>query len=125
MAPSTHLFLFFIIPLAALWLLGTLGPCEATTVSLTSGPFSNSRRQAFVSRGRASGRSEFLPSLFDEDLDNESYKEVEECSVRLTTPLMKIFHSMFCDHTLLVSPSCDSIFLLRLLTAKSLFFMTL
>jgi len=78
---STCFTRFSITAVAVLWFSALLGQCEATTVSLTAGPYSNSRRQYFGSRGWSSSRRQFSPTLFDDDLDNESYKEVEECSM--------------------------------------------
>jgi hypothetical protein len=120
MASSTRRICFSITAVAALWVSAFLGQCEATTVSLTAGPYSNSRRQSFRSTGWSRNRSQLSASLFDDDLDNESYKKVEECSVGLITTLTdKKFHSMFCDYTLLsiamASPS-EHIFFVRVLT---------
>mmetsp|Transcript_16882 Transcript_16882/g.38709 ORF Transcript_16882/g.38709 Transcript_16882/m.38709 type:complete len:347 (-) Transcript_16882:272-1312(-) len=57
-----------------------VGQCQATTVSLTSGPYSNSRRHAFLSREHFSRRSQLAPNMLDEDLNND-YKKVEDCSL--------------------------------------------
>jgi len=74
-------FRFSLIAVSALWVSSLLAQCEATTVSLTSGPYSNSRRQSFGSRGWSNRRSQLAPALFDDDLDDGSYKEVEECGL--------------------------------------------
>ena len=102
MVASTRRICFSITAVAALWVSAFLGQCEATSVSLTAGPYSNSRRQSFRSKGWSTNRSQLSASLLDDDVDNESYKEVEECSVGLITTLTdNFFHSMFCDYTLL------------------------
>jgi len=81
MASSNPIIRFSLIGVAALWVLSLLGQCEATTVSLT-GPYSNSRRQSFGSRGWSTRRSKLSPALLDDDVfGNESYKEVEECGI--------------------------------------------
>ena len=102
MVSSSRRICFSITTVAALWVSAFLGQCEATSVSLTAGPYSNSRRQSFRSRGWSTNRSQISASLLEDDLDNESYKEVQECSVGFITTLTdRVFHSMFCDYTLL------------------------
>jgi len=81
MASSIHVNRFFITVVAFLCVSNLLGPCEATPVPLTTGPYSNSRRQSFGSRGWSSRRSQSWPALLDNDLDNEKYNEVEECGI--------------------------------------------
>mmetsp|Transcript_26908 Transcript_26908/g.59075 ORF Transcript_26908/g.59075 Transcript_26908/m.59075 type:complete len:348 (+) Transcript_26908:103-1146(+) len=66
---------------ALFWFSAFLGQCEATTVSLTAGPHSNSRRHAFLSREQSSTRAQLLPTMLDESLDGEHYKQVEDCSL--------------------------------------------
>ena len=83
MASSNNLIRFYFIALAALFASSFLVECEATTVSLTSGPYSNSRRQSFGSRGWTTRRSQVSPALLDDAFEDENYKEVEECSVGL------------------------------------------
>jgi len=81
MVASTRRICFSITAVAALWVSAFLGQCEATSISLTAGPYSNSRRQSFRSKGWSTNRSQLSASLLDDDVDNESYKEVEECSI--------------------------------------------
>ncbi len=83
MASSNNLIRFYFIALAALFASSFLVECEATTVSLTSGPYSNSRRQTFGSRGWTTRQSQVSPALLDDVFEDENYKEVEECSVGL------------------------------------------
>lgn len=69
-----------------------LGQCEATTVSLTAGPYSNSRRHAFLSRDQSRARNKVSASILDDDVDSDFYNKVEECSVCLLHCVKAIFH---------------------------------
>jgi len=83
MPSSRRSFHAYITSIAAIWVLAFWGQCEATTVPLTAGPYSTSRRQIFGSRGWSNRRSKVSAPVFDVP-DTEAYKEVEECSVSLT-----------------------------------------
>ena len=84
MASSNHRIRFSLITVVALWAMSILTQCEATTVSLTNGPYSNSRRKSFGSSGWMTRRSQLAPALLEDDeFATENYKEVEECGVSL------------------------------------------
>ena len=98
MASSNNRIRSSLITVVALWAMSILVQCEATTVSLTTGPYSNSRRKSFGSSGWTTRRSQLAPALLDDDeLASEDYKEVEECGVSS----MKNFVSFFIGFNLL------------------------
>jgi len=57
------------------------GRCEATTVSLTAGPYSNTRRHAFGSRTRSGRRNYVSSMMLDDDQEGGCYKDIQECSI--------------------------------------------
>lgn len=82
MNSSKYLRLVSVYTAAILCVSAFLVQVEATSVSLNGGPSSNSRRQSLGSIGWSNRcRSQSSPFLLEDNLDHESYKEVEECSV--------------------------------------------
>lgn len=81
MSSSIRITRLSIATTALLWFAAFFGQSQATTVSLTSGPYSNSRRHTFLSREQSSRRSRLSPTVLDEDLNSDRYNKVEECGL--------------------------------------------
>ena len=115
MAHSNFLTRFSVIAVAFIWVSCFLAQSEATTVSLTAGPYTNSRRGPFGSKGWSTRKSQLLPALIDDDdLDNDMYKEVEECGVRLIMVMTMLSTQYFVNAIFFCSgPQCRHFFFNR------------